>query len=243
MKKRRNSEIGKKLMSGVIAMTMAMEFVPGMALAVNAAVNENLVKSLAELYDGDTERARQELEALYEAGIIDENGNMVELDICEDGEAVTLEDVAARITAGEEIGDLTVNGHASTQEQLVKINATKQALEIAKMLAEDVEITDEHVANLESLIQGIADGSVDLDAALKSGSLSMKNMNAAPSLSMGTSMLAGSPDAGDDFPSTKTSTGEVSADSDGKYTAPYFSGKDYNPDYSFQTICFPVLRY
>ena len=81
MKKSRNLKIGKRVMSSVIAMTMAMEFAPGMALAVNAAVNENLVTSLAELYDGDTERARQELEALYEAGIIDENGNMVELDI------------------------------------------------------------------------------------------------------------------------------------------------------------------
>ncbi|MBR2087028.1 MAG: hypothetical protein IJ906_07830, partial [Oscillospiraceae bacterium] len=236
MKKRRKPEIGKKLMSSVIAMTMAMEFAPGMALAVNAAVNENLVTSLAELYDGDTERARQELEALYEAGIIDETGSMVELDIREDGVPVTLEDVTAKIASGAEVGDLTVNGHASTAEQLMQISSVKNALEIAKMLAEDVEITDEHVANLESLIQGIADGSVDLDAAIESGSLSVKNMNNAPSISMGTSVLAASPETDGDFPATKTGTGEVTADEDGKYTAPYISGAEYEASHSFTLL-------
>ncbi len=236
MKKSRNLKIGKRVMSSVIAMTMAMEFAPGMALAVNAEVSEKLVNSLTNLYDGDTERARQELEALYEAGIIDENGNMVELDIREDGEAVTLEDVTARITAGEEIGDLTVNGYASTQEQLVQIQSVKNALEIAKMLAEKVEVTDEHVENLENLIQGIADGSVDLDAAIESGTLSVNNMNAAPSISMESTVLAGDPEPEGDFPATKTGTGEVTADAEGNFTAPYISGADYDASHSFKLI-------
>ena len=120
-----------------------------------------------------TPSARKELEALYEAGIIDENGDMVELDIREDGAAVTLEDIIAKIDSGEEIGDLTINGHATTQDQVEKIYAVKNALEVAKMLAQDVEVTDEHVENLESLLQGISDGSIDIDSAIKSGKLTL----------------------------------------------------------------------
>ena len=120
-----------------------------------------------------TPSARKELEALYEAGIIDENGDMVELDIREDGAAVTLEDIIAKIDSGEEIGDLTINGHATTQDQVEKIYAVKNALEVAKMLAQDVEITDEHVENLENLLQGISDGSIDIDSAIKSGKLTL----------------------------------------------------------------------
>ena len=111
-----------------------------------------LVSSLADLYDGDTARARQELEALYEAGVIDENGDMVELDIKEDGESISLDDLMAKIANKEEVGDITVNGHASTTEQVAQIQSVKTALDVAKMLAQDVEITDEHVENLESLI-------------------------------------------------------------------------------------------
>ena len=48
-----------------------------------AGVDDELVASLAAIYDGDEARAREELEALYEAGIIDENGNMVSLDVRE----------------------------------------------------------------------------------------------------------------------------------------------------------------
>ena len=174
-KHKKKQNLGKKLMSSLLAMTMALEMTPCLTMAVNAAVDEKLVSALAEAYDGDEARAREELEALYQSGIIDEEGNMVPLAIQENGADVTLEDVTARISAGEEVGALTVNGHDSTEEQLMKIQQTKNTLELVKLLSQDVEVTDEHVANLESLIQGIADGSVDIDAALESGVLSMEN--------------------------------------------------------------------
>lgn len=233
MKKRKNREVGKKLMSSILALTMAMGFTPGIALAASESVDEKLVKSLAKLYDGDDERARQELAALYQAGIIDENGNMVELDICEDGEAVSLEDICARINAGEEIGDLTVNGHAATQEQLCKIQAVGNALEVAKMLAEDVEITDEHVENLESLIQGISDGSIDINSAIENGSVSVGSTRKMAS-AKGAPMRAAGASADSDFPETMTNTGEIEADADGKYADTYISNSTYEDSHNFQ---------
>ena len=56
---------------------MAAELIPGMALNVNAKVNKDLVSALTEAYDGDEARAAEELELLHQAGIIDENGNMI----------------------------------------------------------------------------------------------------------------------------------------------------------------------
>ena len=43
---------------------MAAGMVPGAAMAVSAEFSDKLVASLADLYDGDTARAREELEAL-----------------------------------------------------------------------------------------------------------------------------------------------------------------------------------
>ena len=233
MKKRKNRKIGKKLMSSILALTMAMGFTPGIALASSESVDEKLVKSLAKLYDGDDDRARQELAALYQAGIIDENGNMVELDIREDGETVSLDDICTKINAGEEIGDLTINGHAATQEQLCKIQVVKNALEVAKMLAEDVEITDEHVENLESLIQGISDGSIDVEDAIKNGSISVSSTKSKASLK--SAPLRGTGASSDnDFPETMTSTGEIETDADGKYTGAYISDSTYEGSHEFQ---------
>ena len=240
MKRRKKKEnLGKKLMSSILAMTMAAELVPGMALAVNAEVNENLVTSLAEVYDGDEARAREELQVLYESGIIDENGNMVALDIQEDGNPVELEDVASRIANGETVGDTTVNGHAATHEQLLKISQLKSTLELVQMLSEDVEITDEHVENLESLIEGIADGSVDINSAIESGSLSVNNQKSAPKMKATSfnalnAPLAGANEQASDFPETKTGDGEVTADDEGNYTQPLISGSDYDANYNFQ---------
>ena len=233
MKKRKNRKIGKKLMSSILALTMAMGFTPGIALASSESVDEKLVKSLAKLYDGDDERARQELAALYQAGIIDENGNMVELDIREDGKTVSLDDICTKINAGEEIGNLTINGHAATGEQLCKIQVVKNALEVAKMLAEDVEITDEHVENLESLIQGISDGSIDVEDAIKNGSISVNSTKSKASLK--SAPLRGTGASSDsDFPETMTSTGEIETDADGKYTGAYISDSTYEGSHAFQ---------
>ena len=226
-KQRKVHGIGKRFMSGLVALTMAAGMVPGAAMAVSAEFSDKLVASLADLYDGDTARAREELEALYEAGVIDENGDMVELDIKEDGETISLDDLMAKIANEEEVGDITVNGHASTTEQIAQIQSVKTALEVAKMLAQDVEITDEHVENLESLIQGISDGTVDINSAIQSGTLSVeKQTGSMKSLADG--------QEGGDFPATKTSTGEVEADADGNYTAPLISDSTYNGSYNFK---------
>ena len=60
--------------------------------------------------------------------------------------------------------NITGSEHA---EQIMKIQEAKTALQIVQMLSEDVEITDEHVANLESLLEGIADGTIILDGGYK----------------------------------------------------------------------------
>ena len=155
---------------------------------------------------------------------------MVELDIKEDGEAVTLDDLMAKIANEEEVGDITVNGHASTTEQIAQIQSVKTALEVAKMLAQDVEITDEHVENLESLIQGISDGTVDINSAIQSGTLSVEKQTG----SMKSQNDGQEGQESDDFPATKTSTGEVLADADGNYTAPLISDSTYNGSYNFK---------
>ena len=59
----------KRMTSLFLVLVMVFTMIPTAALA--AGVNEDLVSSLAEVYDGDEERARQDLDALYEAGIID----------------------------------------------------------------------------------------------------------------------------------------------------------------------------
>ena len=100
-----------KALSMLLALVMVVGMIPTTAVAVLAdGVPESLVTSLAGLYDGDEARAREELEALRDAGIIDENGNLAALDICEDGERVELSALAQRIASGE----LTQDSHLRT---------------------------------------------------------------------------------------------------------------------------------
>ena len=58
MKKRKPTALMKKMLSAVIALTMAVEAVPELVLAADKGVNDKLVASLAKLYNGDTERAQ-----------------------------------------------------------------------------------------------------------------------------------------------------------------------------------------
>ncbi|MBE6877154.1 MAG: hypothetical protein E7496_10645, partial [Ruminococcus sp.] len=171
MKKGKKHNWGKKLMSSILAMTMAAEVIPGMALAVNAAVSEEAVTALTKAYNGDEERARAELEALYQAGIIDEEGKMIEPEIREDGEIVSLDDVAARIANDEETGMLTANGYAVTREKIMQFSEAKGLFDLIRVIreAEDVEITDEHVANYEKLVQNLQDGTIDLESIIMNG--------------------------------------------------------------------------
>ena len=188
--------------------------------ALAAGVPDSLVTSLAQLYDGDETRAREELEALYDAGLIDSDGNMVPLDIREDGKSVNLEDIAQRIADGEKVGELTVNGNAVTPEKLTQLQQVNAMLEVLRLIDKDVEITDEHVANLQSLLEGIADGSIDLSDVIFRGEMQMSATRSA-------SLLG----ATDNLPEN-TGSGTVDA-TEGKYSQPYISGSTYEDSHSF----------
>ena len=168
----------KKALSILLAVLMLLS---SLSVSTWAVVFDNsLVKGLASLYDGDEARAREALEALYEAGIIDKNGNLVALNVREDGKKVELDDVAQRIANGESVGALTINGHDATPEQLLQIKQVKSLLEIIKLMDNDVKITDEHVASLQALLEGILDGSIDLNDAIEQGEMQVKASRKAP---------------------------------------------------------------
>ena len=130
MKKKKKNHIAKRMASTILALTMAAELTPGLSLIANAEVDEKMVTTLANIYDGDEARAREELEAMYQAGIIDENGNMVTLDIKENEVPVTLDELVSKITNNEEVGDITVNNHSVTTQQILKISEFDNILKI-----------------------------------------------------------------------------------------------------------------
>ena len=213
-----------KALSALLAIVMVVGMVPATTISAFADdVSETLVTSLAELYDGDEAKAREELKALYDAGLIESDGSMVSLDIREDGESVNLEDIAKRIADGEEVGELTVNGNAAAPEKLTQLQQVNAMLEVLRLIDKDIEITDEHVANLESLIAGIADGSIDLSGVISRGEAQLS----APKRTM---RLLGAGNS-DQLPEN-TGSGEVEA-TDGKYTAPYISGSSYEESHEF----------
>lgn len=213
-------KIGTRALSLLLTLVMVFTMIPTSVLA--AGVNDSLVTSLAEVYDGDEARAREELEALYEAGIIDADGNMVSLDIREDGQSVELDAVAQRIADGEAVGALTVNGNEATPEKIMQISQVDAMLEVLRLIDKDVEITDEHVANLQSLIESIADGSIDISDVISRGEVQMSTTQGARLL--GADDPVGLPE--------NTGSGTVDA-TDGTYTAPYISDSSYEASHSF----------
>ncbi|MGX8719474.1 MAG: S-layer homology domain-containing protein [Eubacteriales bacterium] len=220
--------IGTKALSMLLALVMVVGMIPATAVAAFAdGVPEALVTSLTELYDGDEARAREELETLYNAGLIDSDGSLIELDVREDGESVELGEVAQRVAGGETVGELTVNGNAATAEQVAQIQQVSSMLEVIRLIDKDIEITDEHVANLESLIAGIADGSIDLSGVISRG----EGQLSAPKRTMRLLGAGNTPALPDN-----TGSGEVTADADGKYTAPMIDGSTYDASHSFQLI-------
>jgi len=255
----------KRLLSFALSLTMAAEFIPGMAMAVNAGqVNKEVVESLAKAYNGDVERAEQELQMLHEAGVIDENGRMIEPDFKEDGKSVSLDELSARIARGEELGTLTANGYAITQDMVLQFSQAKGIFELINMMreGEKVKITDEHVANFNSLVEGLADGSIDLDSAVTSGSLKLSGQenssesrllkqkplgSQTPSATQSNVAMLNnftsannanysrkSGGTSDEFPSTKVDTGTVDADATGKYKANLIKDSTYTKDFEFQ---------
>lgn len=210
--------VSAKIMSWLLVLAMLVGMVPTNVITAYAAgVPETLVTSLTELYSGDETHAREDLEAMYAAGILDDNGKLVDLDIREDGESVELAEVAERIANGETVGALTVSGNDATPEQIVQISQLKSAIEIAELLDEEIDVTDEHVSNLESLLTGIQDGTVDLESSLKTGTLSLQ--------SAGNTLLLG---AGNDGENALTIS-----DDEKHYIGCYVSGSESNATYEF----------
>ena len=217
-------QLQSRVTSLLLALVMVFTMIPAPALA--AGVSESLVTNLASVYDGDEDRAREELGALYEAGIIDASGNLAQLDVREDGASVELSEAARRIANGETVGALTVNGHDATAEQIVQIQQVKGLLEAIRLMDEDVEITDEHIENLQALLQGIADGSVDLNNAIESGEL---RLGASRSVRLFESAQSNG------LPATATGSGTVDV-TDGKYTDHYISDSAYEESHAFELI-------
>ena len=207
-----------KALSALLAFVMVVGMIPATTIAAFAdGVPETLVTSLTELYSGDETHAREDLEALSAAGLLGDDGKLVDLDIREGGESVELSALAERIANGETVGEITVNGNAATAEQIVQISQVKAAIEIAELLDEEIDVTDEHVENLENLLTGIQNGNVDLENALKTGALSLKSTAKAPLLG-----------AGNDGENALTISG------DGKhYIGRYVSGSESNASYEF----------
>ncbi|MBQ9428229.1 MAG: hypothetical protein IJU41_01650, partial [Clostridia bacterium] len=216
-----------KLLSMLLALIMMLGTLPVTALpALAAGVPETLVTSLTELYSGDETHAREDLEALYAAGLLDDDGKLVDLDIREDGEPVELDALAERIGNGETVGLISVNGTVVTPEQILKISQVKVAVEIAAMLDEEIDVTDEHVENLESLLNGIQNGEVDLDNAIRTGALRLSKTGAS---------LRGTGTDESTAPVTYNHTDALTLSEDGtSYIAPYISGTTYIPNYHFE---------
>ena len=220
--------IGTKALSMLLALIMVLGMVPATAISAFAdGVPETLVTSLTELYSGDETRAREDLEALSAAGLLGDDGKLVDLDIREDGGRVELAALSERIMSGESVGEITVNGHDATTEQIVQISQVKAAIEIAELLDEEIDVTDEHVENLESLLTGIQDGSVDLEGALQTGALSLNSTNNVL-LGAGSEITQYATTRWNDLPSELTLT------DDGKsFIGSYISGSTYEPNHAF----------
>ena len=216
---------GTRALSALLTLAMVLGLFPATAMpAFAGGVPETLVTSLTELYSGDETRAREDLEALNAAGLLGDDGRLVDLDLREDGERVELEALTERIASGETVGEITVNGSAATSEQIVQISQVNSAIEIAGLLDEEIDVTDEHVENLESLLNGMQDGSVDLENALQSGAVRL--MSADNATLMGTEIDLTIPG---NWPETLT------VSDDGlSYIASYISGSTYEPNHAFK---------
>ena len=216
----------KQIVSLLLVSVMVFAMLPLSALAA-LSPSDAAVAVLTQMYDGDEKRARSDLEALYASGLVDADGKMVELDVKEDGKSVDLSDLANRINNGEKTGDITVNGSASSAEQITQLSQMETALEIASLLDEEINATDEHADNLQALLEGIADGSIDLSSAIRDGSLS---------LTKGSTQTRGLDEEPEvDLTLPENTPAALTISEDGKsYIAPYISGSTYIKNYPFE---------
>ena len=200
----------------VMVAIIAVMFVAAI-MGKDKIVTSNMsITSIADLYDDET-RAREDLEAMYDAGLIDGSGKLADLNLRENGKSVELSALAERIAKGEEVGNITVNGRAATAEQVVKIAQVNAAIEIAELLNEEIDVTDEHVKNLEAFITNIQNGKVDLGNAIKTGSLLL-----------GSDSNDGASDGNEKI------TGNLTLSNNGKnYLGSYVSWDSYQQNYEF----------
>ena len=211
-----------------LALLMVLGTVPVTVISAYAeAAPEMLVTSLTELYSGDETRAREDLEALSAAGLLGADGKLVALDIRENGESRELSALAERIAKGETVGEITVNGNAATPEQIVQIQSVQAAIEIAELLDEDIDVTDEHAKNLEELLTGIQNGNVDLETALKTGALTLKSSGNAL-LGAGNEITQYATTRWSELPTALTLTEDGTS-----FIGPYISGSTYEPNHAF----------
>ena len=187
------------------------------------------ITSLSDLYD-DTTRAKEDIEAMQDAGLIDEHGKMVDLDLRVNGERVELAALTTRIANGEDVGEITVNGNVATAEQVMKISQVSAAIEIAELLDEEITVTDEHVTNLEALLAGIQNGTIDLETTLNTGVLHLSGNTAK-----GTTLLGNGNEDTTDYTLVENTPATLTVSEDGKYYyAPYVSGSTYIKNYAFE---------
>ena len=217
-----------RVLSLFLALILALGTVPATVISAYAeGAPEMLVTSLTELYSGDETRAREDLEALSAAGLLGADGTLVALDIRDNGESVERSALAERIAKGEAVGEITVNGNAATAEQIVQIQSVQAAIEIAELLDEEIDVTDEHVANLEELLTGIQNGNVDLENALETGALSLQSANSP-------AMMAGTEGELPTLEGVGTAAGKLTVSEDGKsYIGPYLNGGVYETEHAF----------
>ena len=183
------------------------------------------VTALTELYGGDEEKAKADLEALYASGLIDADGNMVELDVKENGTSVDISSLANRIKSGENVSNITVNGNKVTADKIVQLQQVSSMLEIIQLADSDVNITNEHVTNLQTLLEEIADGSINLSNVISNG---------GKQISVSHSMGLRSANHSDTIPDND-GTGELET-TDGTYKAPYISESEYEEEHTFTLI-------
>ena len=183
------------------------------------------VTALTELYGGNEEKAKADLEALYASGLIDADGNMVELDVKENGTSVDISSLANRIKSGENVSNITVNGNKVTADKIVQLQQVSSMLEIIQLADSDVNITNEHVTNLQTLLEEIADGSINLSNVISNG---------GKQISVSHSMGLRSANHSDTIPDND-GTGELET-TDGTYKAPYISESEYEEEHTFTLI-------
>ena len=186
---------------------------------------DSLVNSIGQVYNDKT-RAQEDLDAMYKAGIIDQNGTMKDLDLRENGKNVDLSELAKRIASGEEVGNITVNGKSATTDQILKITQVSTALEIAELLNQDIDVTDEHVKNLEALVRSIQGGNSNLENTLKKSSVTLNSTEDQ-------STEGNESEEAVDYTLLENEKLELTGDGWTTTYAPYISGSVYEPNHAF----------